>query len=78
MKFGIKILICNLILLLVLFGVGGGLLVWHSYRLALDSAVDNGLEENQLLRSVRWRYRRLNMFLRGWAYNELVFIRAAS
>lgn len=51
MKFGIKVLICNLILLLVLFGAGGGLLVWHSYRLALQSAVDNGLEENQLLRS---------------------------
>lgn len=51
MKFGIKILVCNLILLLVLFCVGGGLLVWHSYRLAMDSAVDNGLEENQLLRS---------------------------
>ena len=51
MKFGIKVLICNLILLLVLFGIGGGLLVWHSYRLALESAVGNGLEENQLLRS---------------------------
>lgn len=51
MKFGAKILICNLIVMLILFGIGGGLLVWHSYELAVEREVDSGLEENQLLRS---------------------------
>lgn len=51
MRFGMKVLMCSLILMLCLFGVSGYMMISHNYRQALENEAARGMEENQLLRT---------------------------
>ena len=52
MKFGAKILFGNLMIVIFLFAVGGGLLVWNNYKRMLDGNVESCVDENELLCSM--------------------------
>lgn len=51
MKFRHKVLIFNIIFVAIAFAVSGYLLIRYNYRLNLERAYANSLEENQLLRT---------------------------
>ena len=69
MRFRWKVLLCNLILVAIVFAVSGYLLMNHSFEMSRDHEISRALEENQLIHAAL-ESEILNMILRD-EYGEM-------